>query len=255
MIRTIIIDDEPSALNVLKLLLKKKCAEDVEVVATSTSPLEGKELIEHLKPDLVFLDIEMPGMTGVDLVRSFNNPGFRVIFVTAYDAYAVEAFKVSAIDYLLKPIEAEDLVNAIQKIKNDILKNQNTVANQLQHFEKLLKLHNSISENRIGIGMAEKIVFVNIPDILYCEANGAYTSVYMDGNKKMVASKSLGEFETQLEGHKFFRIHHSYLINLNRVKEFQRHDGGYVIMENDKQLEVSQRKRKDFLNNIENIIV
>jgi two-component system LytT family response regulator len=107
MIRTIIIDDEPSALNVLSLLLKKKCKEDVEIVGTTNSPHAGKMLIEQQHPDLVFLDIEMPGMTGVDLVRSFTNPTFRVVFVTAYDDYAVEAFKLSAMDYLLKPIGAE----------------------------------------------------------------------------------------------------------------------------------------------------
>jgi two-component system LytT family response regulator len=117
-------------------------------------------------------------------------------------------------------------------------------------------MHNtSATETKIGIGMADKIVFVNIPDIIYCEANGAYTHVYMKDGTKMVASKSLGDFESQLAPNKFFRIHHSSLINLNRVKEFQRHDGGYVILENGKQLEVSQRKRKDFLDAIHDIVV
>ena len=103
--------------------------------------------------------------------------------------------------------------------------------------------------------MADKIVFVNIPDILYCEAQGAYTNVFLKDDRKMLASKSLGDFESQLTGHKFFRIHHHYLINLNKVKEFQRHDGGYVILENNKQLEVSQRKRKDFLDAIQDMVV
>lgn len=251
MIRTIIIDDEPSAVNVLTLLLKKKCKEDVAVIATSNSPLEGKALIEQHKPDLVFLDIEMPGMTGVDLLRSFSNPTFRVIFVTAFDAYAVEAFRLSVIDYLLKPLEGEDVVRAVQKIKKDIPKNENQVTEQLRQLEKLL-LQNSVStESRIGIGMMDKIIFVNIPDILYCEATGSYTNVYLHDGKKMMASKLLGEFESQLSNYRFYRIHHSYLINLNRIKEFQRHDGGYVIMENNIQLEVSQRKRKDFLDVIQ----
>jgi len=255
MIRTIIIDDEPSAVNVLALLLKKRCKDDVEVIATSISPFEGKKLIEQHKPDLVFLDIEMPGMTGVDLLRSFNNPSFRVIFVTAFDAYAVEAFRLSAVDYLLKPVEGDDIVKAINKIRNDLVRNQNLLSTQLEHLEKIL-LHNaSPAETKIGIGMADKIVFVNITDILYCEASGSYTNVFLQDGTKMVASKSLGDFETQLIPNKFFRIHHSHLINLNRVKEFQRHDGGYVIMENRKQLEVSQRKRKDFLEAIDDIVV
>lgn len=255
MIRTIIIDDEPSTANVLALLLKRYCKDEVEVIAISNSPFEGKKLIERLSPDLIFLDIEMPGMTGIDLLRSFTNPAFRVVFVTAFDAYAVEAFRLSAIDYLLKPVEGEDIVRAVQKIKKDIEKNQNTVDAQLHHLEELLMHNNSSSESKIGIGMAEKIVFVNISDIMYCEANGSYTNVFFNDGRKMVASKSLVDFELQLTDHKFFRIHHSSLINLNRVKEYQRHAGGYVIMENGKQLEVSQRKRKDFLEAIHNIVV
>ena len=255
MIRTIIVDDEPSALNVLSLLLKKKCKEDVEIIATSTSPREGRELIETLKPDLVFLDIEMPGMTGIDLLRSFTNPSFQVVFVTAYDAYAVEAFRLSAVDYLLKPVEGADVANAVQKIKNDIQKHQGDISTRLHQLEKLLLNNNTLLETKIGIGMADKIVFVNIPDILYCEAQGAYTNVFLKDDKKMLASKSLGDFESQLAGHRFFRIHHHYLINLNKVKEFQRHDGGYVILENNKQLEVSQRKRKDFLDAIQDMVV
>lgn len=255
MIRTIIIDDEPSAVNVLVMLLKKKCKDLIEVIATSNSPFEGKKLIEQLSPDLVFLDIEMPGMSGIELLRSFTNPAFRVVFVTAHDAYAVEAFRLSAIDYLLKPVEGDDIIRVVQKIKKDIDKNQNTIGAQFLHLEELLIQNNSSSESRIAISMADKIVFVNITDIMYCEASGSYTNVYFFDGKKMVTTKSLTDFELQLADHKFFRIHHSSLINLNRVKEFQRHDGGYVIMENGKRLEVSQRKHKDFLDAIHDIVV
>jgi two-component system LytT family response regulator len=255
MIRTIIIDDEPSAVNVLALLLKKRCKDDVEVIATSTSPFEGKKLIEQHQPDLVFLDIEMPGMTGMDLLRSFNNPSFRVIFVTAFDAYAVEAFRLSAVDYLLKPVEGDEIVKAVNKIRNDIVRNQNLLSTQLQQLEKILLHNTSPTETKIGVGMADKIVFVNITDILYCEASGSYTNVFLQDGTKMIASRSLGDFEAQLADNKFFRIHHSHLINLDKVKEFQRHDGGYVIMENNKHLEVSQRKRKDFLDAIDDIVV
>jgi two-component system LytT family response regulator len=235
-------------------LLKKKCKGDVEIVATSNSPLTAKSLIEQHKPDLVFLDIEMPGMTGIDVIRSFENPNFRIVFVTAYDAYAVEAFELSAIDYLLKPIGADKVVRVIQKIKDSIREKQAAMNAQLQMLEKLLMQH-SVSENKIGIGSADKIVFVSIPEILYCEAQGAYTSIYIQEGKKILSSKSLGEFESQLSSHGFFRIHHSYLINLNRIKEFQRYEGGYVMMENNARLEVSQRKRKDFLDAIDNFVV
>ena len=254
MIRTIIIDDEPSAINVLATLLKKKCMEDVEVIATSSSPLAGRSLIEQLKPDLVFLDIEMPGMTGVDLVRSFPNPDFRVVFVTAHDDYAVEAFQLSAVNYLLKPVGPESVVKTIEKIKEDIRRNQN-MAGPLEKLEKLLNLHSKENENKIGIAMADKIVFIKVADIIYCEASSAYTNVYLKEDKKMVASKPLGDFEILLMSHKFFRIHHSYLINLNRIKEFRRHEGGYVTMENNKQLEVSRRKRQEFLDQINGFVV
>lgn len=255
MIKTIIIDDETSAINVLSLLLKKKCRDDVEVIATTTSPVEGKALIEQHKPDLVFLDIEMPGMTGIDLVRSLHNPNFHVVFVTAYDAYAVEAFELSAIDYLLKPIGADKVERVINKIKENIRKHQLSMNEQLQHLERIFKMNTNPNENKIGVGMADKIVFVNIPDILYCEAQGNYTNVILHDGRKIVASKTLGEFESQLLGKNFFRIHHSYLINMNRVKEFQRHEGGYVMLENNIKLEVSQRKRKDFLDAISNFVI
>lgn len=138
------------------------------------------------------------------------------------------------------------MVRAIKKIKNDINKIENLITAQLKHFEKLLLQSKVTNEPKIGIGMADKIVFVNISDILYCEATGSYTNIYLYNSKKMGAYKLLGEFESQLGENRFYRIHHSFLIKISRMKEFQRHDGGYVIMENNKQLEVSQRKRKIF---------
>jgi len=255
MIRTMIIDDEPSAINVLSLLLKKKCSDSVEIIGTFTSPLEGRDKIEALRPDLVFLDIEMPGMSGIDLLKTFTNPFFQVVFVTAYDAYAIEAFRLSAVDYLLKPVEADDIIHAVNKFKADILFHKNSLHSRLQQLEIMLNRQQKSTDNRIGIGMADKIVFIPITDIIYCEAQGAYTSVYMSDGKKMLASKSLGDFESQLFDHKFFRIHHHFLINLRHVNEFQRQDGGYVIMANDKHLEVSQRKRKDFLDAIQDMMV
>lgn len=255
MIRTIIIDDEPSAVRLLSTLLKRHCKEDVDLLATSFSPGEGKALIEQLQPDLVFLDVEMPGMTGMDLVRSFNAPTFRVVFVTAYDAYAVEAFRVSAVDYILKPIGSEDVIRVIQKIKTDVKNELNKLSVQLLQLDKLLNTRSDSTEQKIGIAMSDKIVFINFSNIVYCEADGPYTHVYLTDGQKLVSSKALGEFEAQLSGNKFFRIHHHFLINLNQVKAFQRQDGGYVIMENNKELEVSKRKRKEFLDAIQDFVV
>lgn len=255
MIRTIIIDDEPASVNVLSLLLKKKCANDVQIVATSNSPHLGKELIEQYQPDLIFLDVEMPGLSGIDLVRSFTDPSFRVIFITAYDAYAVEAFRLNAIDYLLKPVEANDIIRVVEKIKRDLSQHSNSAHLNMQNLQKLFSQNSAIAESRIGIGMADKIVFVNVTDILYCEAHGAYTTVYLDKGNKIVASRSLGDFEAQLYTHHFFRIHHSTLINLKHIKEFLRSNGGYVLMDNNASLEVSQRKRKDFLDAINDFVI
>lgn len=255
MIRAIIIDDEPLAIDALEIILKKKCKEDVQVIATSNSPQLGKSLIEAHHPDLVFLDVEMPGMSGIDLVRSFINPTFRVVFITAFDAYAIEALRLSAMDYLLKPIETDEIVSVVAKIKTEIRKNDNLLGSQLQNLEKLLSQSAVSSESRIGIAMADKIIFINISDILYCEAKGVYTNIYLHDGKKILASKPLGDFESQLTSHKFFRIHHSTLINLNRIKEFQRFNGGYVVMQNDEKLEISHRKRKDFLDAIDNSVV
>lgn len=252
MIRTIIIDDEPSAISALSNLLKLFCKPDIELIATTTSPEEGKQLIEKHQPDLVFTDIEMPGMTGIDLVRSFSNPDFRVVFVTAHDAYAIEAFRLSAVDYLLKPIGEEDVLAVIEKIKKET-KEPNPITTQLDELKRLLA--NPQGLDKIAIGMADKIVFVSYAEILYCEASANYTHLFLTNNRKLVSAKTLGEFEAQLDNNYFLRIHHHYLINLNRVKEFQRNDGGYVVMEDGKELEVSQRKRKDFLDAIGDIII
>jgi two-component system, LytTR family, response regulator len=223
-------------------------------VATTNSPLDGKELIEKHKPDLVFLDIEMPGMSGIDLVRNCTNIDFRVVFITAYDAYAVEAFELSAVDYLLKPVNIDKVVRVIEKIKKDINNDQNPLRLQLKTLEKLLKLRGGASE-KISVSTADKIIFINISEIIYCEAKGAYTNIYLDNGKNILTSRTLGDFESQLSQHNFFRIHHSYLINLNRVKEFQRYEGGYVLMEHNIKLEVSQRKRKDFLEAIDELFL
>lgn len=255
MIKTIIIDDEPAAVNVLSMLLKKHCEEDVEIIAVTNSPQTGKTLIEEKKPELVFLDIEMPGMSGIDLLRSCRETNFRVVFITAFDNYALEAFRSKAIDYLLKPVEADDIINVVAKIKNDINSNEKIINDKLDYLHTLFSQNNKHLETRIGIGMADKIVFLNISEIMYCEAQGAYTNVYLKDGRKVMASRSLGEFEIQLSSNKFFRIHHSTLINLKYIKEFQRFDGGYIVMDNDIKLEVSQRKRKDFLEAIHDMVV
>jgi two-component system LytT family response regulator len=255
MIKAIIIDDEQSAINVLSLLLNKFCSDDVTVLATTTMPQEADTLIKRHQPDLVFLDVEMPGMSGIDLARTFENPSFRIVFVTAYDAYAIEAFELSAIDYLLKPVGSDKVLRVIRKIKEDVVKHQHAFHSDWSLFEKYLK-QNSISPDRkIGLGMADKIIFVSIGEIIYFEAQGAYTRVILSSGKTFLTSKPLGDYEDQLPSQYFFRIHHSYLINIHKIKEFQRTDGALVVMENNTRLEVSTRKKKDFLAMINDFII
>ncbi|HEX6334854.1 MAG TPA: LytTR family DNA-binding domain-containing protein, partial [Flavisolibacter sp.] len=252
MIRTVIIDDEPSAVRLLQLVLETKCSRDIEIIAVSNDPFEGKLLLQELKPELVFLDVQMPGMTGIEIIRSLVNPSFQVVFVTAFDRYALDAFRVSAVDYLLKPLEEVEIMRAVDKVKQNIMRN----AGISDRVEKLVKAYQppSLDEN-IGIAMADRIVFVRVNELTYCEAKGPYTTLYMDDGQKLVASRPLGDFEAQLSGRNFFRIHHSLLINLNKIREYQRNDGGYVLMRNNKKLEVSQRRRRDFLQAVSAIVV
>lgn len=251
MIRTIIIDDEPAATSLLSLMLTKCCHDSIEIVCVANDPFEGRQQIIKNKPDLVFLDVEMSGMNGIQLMKSFHQPFFKVVFVTAHDKYALEALKLSAIEYLIKPVDLCELIGAVEKIK---LKKNQIEFDQIQQHSNLEKLY-SIMEHKIGIAMADKIIFIPIAEIIYCEAHGPYTSIYFSNGNKITASKSLIEFELQLTSQRFYRIHHSYLINLNKIREYQRYDGGFVIMENEVKLDVSQRKRKEFLLAIDSIVI
>lgn len=254
MIKTVIIDDEEASVNVLRLLLEKVAKDDVDLIGYAFTPEEGKNLIQSENPDLVFLDIEMPVMSGLELIRSLPALNSQVVFVTAYDVYAIEAFELSAIDYLLKPVGADKLNRVIHKVLHNLEKTGSTFMDRFKQLERILKLQTG-SERKIAIGMADRIVFISVPEIVYCEANGNYTCIIMRDGVKHIASKTLGDFETQLTEHNFFRIHHAYLINLNRIKEFQRYEGGFVVMENNARLDVSQRKRKDFLDAINGLLI
>lgn len=254
MIRTIVIDEEPSSVDILSLLLKNKCRDYIDVLAVSQSSLEGKSLVEQHQPDLVFLNVEMPELSGIDLVRTFTAPSFDVISITVYEACSSGSFRLCTVDYLPKPVEANDLVRVVERVRRELRHHQSYSHLSLNRVQNLLQAH-SPSDRKIAIGMADKIVFVKIVDIVHCEANGAYTCVYLNNGKKIVASKTIGDFERYLNPFWFFRIHHSTLINLSYIREFQRFDGGCVIMDNGTILEVSQRKRKDFLEAIHDFIV
>ncbi|HSB93941.1 MAG TPA: LytTR family DNA-binding domain-containing protein [Flavitalea sp.] len=253
MIKAIIIDEEFEAINISRQLLEMHCGDEVQIVGTSNTPQEAKSLILANRPDLVFVEANMPGMTGIEFIRSFDDRHFKVVFVNVDDSYALDAFELNAIDYLLKPVQANKLIRVIQKMKDEINKQQALATLQLQKLERQLQKHLSI-DMKIGISSTDKIVYLNIYEIMYCQAHGAYTNIYLRTGKRILASKTLGDFESQLSSQYFFRIHHSILINLNHVREFQRSEG-YVVVDNNEKLEVSQRKRKDFLDAIDNFIL
>jgi two-component system LytT family response regulator len=245
MMKSIIVDDEMKSRESLRILIQDFC-EDVEVVALCQNVAEGIEAIDQHSPDIVFLDIQMQRETGFDLLTKIKEIKFEVVFTTAYSEYAIKAFKFSAIDYLLKPIDIEDLKKAIQKVEKKL---NGDISGRLQQLIQNLK--QTTPENyKLAIPTAEGLSFVKVNDIVYCEASSNYTEIFMADGRKHLVSRTLKEYEEMLESYDFFRIHHSYLINLNAIKKYVRGEGGYVIMNNDKSLDVSKRKKDSFLSRI-----
>lgn len=242
MIKSIIVDDELKSRESLRILIQDFC-EGTEVLALCQNVAEGIQAIQQHKPDIVFLDIQMQRETGFDLLAKIKEVDFEVIFTTAYSEYAIKAFKFSAIDYLLKPIDIDELKKAIQKVEKKL---NSDIGGRLQQL--IQNLRQGSSENyKLAIPTAEGLVFIKVSDILYCAASSNYTEIYLADGKKHLVSRTLKEYEEMLETHDFFRIHHSYLINLNGIKKYVRGEGGYVVMANDKSLDVSKRKKESFL--------
>lgn len=248
MIKAIIIDDETPCIESLYLDIKKYCPE-IEVVAKCPGAKDGLLAIKKYNPDLVFLDIEMPWMNGFELIEALEVVNFNIIFTTAYDKFAVRAFRISAIDYLLKPIGRDDLIAAVSKL---LKKEEGGI--ESDHLEVLLQnVHQPNKPNRIALSTKEGLNFVEIDNIIYCEADGNYTVIYLEGGIKNLLTKPLKEVQNQLDDMDFCRIHNSFLINLNKIKRYVRGDGGYVIMNNDANLSVSRTKKEDLLNRIQAI--
>ncbi|KQC30350.1 LytR/AlgR family response regulator transcription factor [Flagellimonas eckloniae] len=241
MIQALIIDDEAKARQGLRLVLEKYCPE-IKILALCESPEIGLEKINALKPDLIFLDVQMPKMSGFDLLERVSKINFEVIFVTAYDRYAIKAIKFSALDYLLKPIDVDELVNAVEKIskkkKNKVAQYGSLLKNVKPGMEKL---------KRLAIPSDNEIIMQPIADIIYCEADSSYTTLYLSGGKKITVSKTLKEFENILPEGDFCRIHHSTLVNMAHVTKYIKGEGGYVIISNNNHLNVSRRKKDQFL--------
>ena len=241
MIKAIIVDDEKHAIITLEHLLKK--FEEVEILATIQDSRKAKDLIEELKPDLLFLDIEMPNLNGFELLAQFETMDFKVIFTTAYDQYAIKALKINALDYLLKPIDKDELRTAVDKYLNDQIFTSQEQISHLNQFKT-----NQMSET-LALSTSKGLIFIKIKDIMYFEADGSYTHVIMSNGEKHLVSKSLTNFEEVLiDNPLFFRSHKSNLVNLNFIKQYIRGEGGELIMVNDKSIVLSRNKKQEFLN-------
>lgn len=245
MYRAIIVDDEKGGREHLATILKEFF--DIEIKAHASNAKEAITAIEEHQPDLLFLDIEMPGENGFDLLEKLENINFDVIFTTAYDHYAIKAIKYSALDYLLKPIDANELEAAINRFKSKI-RNQELTNNKLKTLLNNLSSGDSGQEQKIVIHDGEGLNFIKIKDIIRFHSEGSYTDVHVVGqDKHFVTSKQIGEYEEMLLNEQFYRIHRSYYINLLHVKKYVRGDGGYVIMSDGSKLEVSRRKKAEFI--------
>ncbi|MFV0537464.1 MAG: LytR/AlgR family response regulator transcription factor [Dysgonomonas sp.] len=224
-INSIIVEDEQNNRDNLLHILKEYCP-TVHVLACCSSALEGRQQIIELKPDLVFLDIEMPGGDGFSMLESLSELSFEVIFVTAFSNYAVKAIKFSALDYIVKPIDTMELLKAIDKASKKIdekIENAriaNLVENQYKDGNKKV----------LALPLSDKIEFVEVSNILRCQADGNYTIFYLRNGEKLMISKTLKEYDELLTSFNFLRVHQSHLINLSEVKSFIKTDGGYILM-------------------------
>jgi two-component system LytT family response regulator len=245
MLKCIIVDDEFKSRESLKALIEKFC-EDIAVIELCQNGTEAIAAIRQVKPDIVFLDIQLQTETGFEILEKLDKIEFEIVFTTAYSEFAIKAFKFSAIDYLLKPIDINDLRTAIEKAKKRIVGN---ISERVAQLAQNLK-GNLFRNSRLALPASDGLVFVSVDEILYCEATGNYTNIHMADNRKFVVSRTLKEYEDLLEDQDFFRIHNSYLINLNSIKKYIRGEGGQVVLINDKALDVSKAKKKGFLDKI-----
>lgn len=239
--KSIIIDDEKHCIKTLTNLLETNFPE-VKIIASCFDSTKAYDLIVKHKPDFIFLDIEMPFLNGFDLLSQFEPLNFDVIFTTAYDTYAIKAIKFSALDYLLKPIDKNELTVAIEKIKSKmgfISKAQIDIAKTL---------NSKLQPETIALPTMDGLTFTSVNDIVHCTADGSYTRIFMNDKSEILLSKTLGDVDELLSDYNFFRIHHSSLINLKEVKKYIRGEGGEVVMSNGKSLMVARTRKTDFLN-------
>ena len=243
MIRTVLVDDEKDNIRVLQRLLETYCPE-ISIVGTAEGVDTALQLIRNTRPDLAFLDIEMIQGNAFDLLNQLLPLEFQVIFVTAFDTYAIRAFKYSAVDYLLKPVDVDELRRAVDKVsarsggKIDMLQ----IKNLLENVTVL-----QLSQQKMAIPTLTGLSFIPVNDIVRLESDGHYTNIYTTNGGRLVATRDIKEYEDMLPEAIFYRVHNSHIINLQKIRKYQKGRGGYVIMEDGSSIEVASRRRQDFL--------
>lgn len=245
MIKALIIDDELSAIESLHWEISNYCSQ-VKVIDTFTNPVEAISGINYLKPDVVFLDIEMPELDGFQLLEKIEYKGFDLIITTAYKQYALQAFKENAIDYLLKPIDPDELVKAMDKVKKN--RKENVLGEQIEKvFKQFLSSETQQTNKKIPLALQDRILMIDQDDILYCQSDGNYTHVILKGGKKHLVSKSIKSMEGLMQKNKFLRVHKSFVVNTNYISEYVKGDGGEIIMTNNKSIPVSRSHKSQLL--------
>jgi two-component system LytT family response regulator len=244
MINAVIVDDEPKAIQSLSWELTN-FSDEITILDTFSSPENALEFLKHNTPDCLFLDIQMPTMDGFQFLDKLTNRDFPVIITTAYDEYAIKALKHEAIDYLLKPIDSDDLNDTIEKIKKF-----NSKPLSIDRLEQLLlNINNAPAKQKVTINADGKLIFININDILFVQSDGNYSTIYLKNNKKKVVTKKLKDINAILPQSSFFRTHNSYIVNLHKIKEFLKTEG-YLIMESNHKIPVARQRKSEFLDTI-----
>jgi two-component system LytT family response regulator len=246
MIKAVIIDDEINSIDVLRWQIAEYTS-DVTVVGSFSSPSQAMTELPELNPDVVFLDIEMPGMNGFEFLAAFENINFEVIFVTAYNEFAIKAFKYSAMDYLLKPVTESDLVGAVSKLTTKVTQKKTDMKQYQLFFDQLKAINERRAVEKIALSTRDGLLFTNISEIIYCESDRNYTYVHLNNGTRVLVSKTLKMIEEILCEGEFLRVSQSFLVNLLFVKEYIRNEGGYVIMSNGITISISNNKKKEFL--------
>lgn len=241
--KALIIDDEQRARNLLRILLEENCPQITEIAEAEDLP-KGVALINRIQPDIVFLDIEMPGYSGIQILEFFTPEQitFEIIFTTAYSEYAIKAFELNAIDYLLKPLRHEQVENAVKKAADQIGKSR--VSERLEELRNALNVNNI---RKIGLPVSNGVLFIEVDDIIMMEADRMYTKVFTGKQGEHLVSKPLKFFTDHLAGlQEFYKPHRSYLINLKHIRQYVNQDGGYIIMDNDQTVSISKEKKEEF---------